>query len=94
MIQPNKKKYKFIAETWIAGIYNNLEVIGRTCIVGGEEMLNIIDSEAKSMLISFHDIDKPYAIKVNVTSAKIAQKEKLFQTELSTILARQNIELN
>lgn len=89
----NQVKYKFIANTWIYGIYNNLEVIGRTCIIDEIESLCIVDSKANSLIINFQDIKNPFIVSVNSKQTNpITIDENLIENEidLTSILAKQN----
>ena len=93
MIRPSNKKYKFINDIWVTGFYNNLEIIGRTCLVSNEEMVQIVDSNTKSMLISYHEIIG--LSKISVTKHIEQKREKIehetFSSDLNKLLAERNI---
>lgn len=93
MIRPSNKKYKFINGIWVTGFYNNLEIIGRTCLVDKEEMVTVITENANSMLISYHEIVG--LSKISVTKHIEQKREKIehetFSSDLNNLLASRNI---
>ena len=96
MKNPTKKKYKFINKIWVTGFFNDLEIIGRTCLINNEEMVIIIDENSKSMVISYHEIIG--LNKFSFTKHTEQKNEKLenenFKSSLNQLLAKNNIKYN
>jgi len=52
----NNEKYIFRLNVWITGMYNNFQIIGRTCIVNNKQMIMCIDENSSPKLINFNDV--------------------------------------
>lgn len=96
MIRPTKKKYKFINKIWVTGFFNDLEIIGRTCLINNEEMVIIIDENSRSMIISYHEIDELNKFSFNKHTEQKHEKleQETFKSNLNKLLASKNIKYN
>ena len=72
-------KTKFINNIWVTGIYENNEVIGRTCLHNNINMVTIIDKNAIPLIIHYDklkNICKITFVNKTKTNNKIVNNKK------------------
>lgn len=85
----NKRNIKFVNNIWITGIHNNKEVVGRTCILNGNNMVTIVTEEALPLIIDFKEIKNLFKIGF-VTKPKLENKPQIKINNPITISSLQN----